>query len=653
VSAGPKPPPRSLPHAAPSPDFSGDARRVHCAHGAPRGTDPATWAAPVCGGCTRLDEPYGAQCAAKHARVAAAFARYGELAHIALADVEGAESIEDYRTRAKFVTGPGGAIGLYARGGAHVALDLPQCRVLATAVARGVAAVRALVAEGVLRTEADGGALCAVDVREVVGATKAAPSRVMVTLVLREGRAPAAQLLDDVAARLLAREPVIASVAVSTARAGSPQLLGGGLHVLTGEAALPDRIGAGRAYQLAAHGAFIQAHRGQAARLHESVHAALVDAFGALTGARVVDLYAGSGALGLALAERGARVLCVESFSPAVAHTLAAARAQQLDEVHAIAGDAADIAADLAGSGARVDAVVVNPPRRGCAPEVRAALAALAPRVAVYVSCDPETLARDLAHLARLGYRTEHARPFDMIPLTDEVETLAVLHRAPPPTPRVLFADDTLIAVEKAAHEPTTPQGEHAGSLLARVRRLPGCAEAVPIHRLDAGTSGVCLFARRAAEVAPWQRALGAESAEKRYTALVRGVIRAKGAIARALPDEGVMRDARTRYRRLAVLRGHALVEARPDEGRTHQIRRHLAMLGHPVVGDARYGHAPSNRHFAEKFGLDRPFLHCASIAIVHPHTGAELRLEAPLAGDLATVVERLGDGSEARASLG
>jgi 23S rRNA (uracil1939-C5)-methyltransferase len=613
-------------------------------HGAPRGADPASLSAPVCGGCTRLDEPYGAQRAAKRARVTAAFARYGELAQVELAHVEGAESVEAYRTRAKLVTGAGGAIGLYAQGGAHLALDLPECRVLAPAVARGVAAVRALVAEGVLRTEADGGALCAVDVREVVGTSSKAPSRVMVTLVLREGRPTAPGALEGVAARLVAREPVVASVAVSTARAGSPQLLGGALRVLCGEAALPDRIGAGSAYQLAAHGAFVQAHRGQAARLHEAVHDALTDALGTLAGARIVDLYAGSGALGLALAERGARVLCVESFSPAVAHTLAAARAQGLDEVHAIAGDSAEIAADLAGSGARVDAVVVNPPRRGCAPEVRAALAALAPRVAVYVSCDPETLARDLAHLARLGYRTEHARPWDMIPLTDEVETLAVLHRAPPPAPRVLFADDTLVAVEKAAHEPTTPQGEHAGSLLARVRRLPGCADAVPIHRLDAGTSGVCLFARRAADVAPWQRALGASDAEKRYTALVRGVIRGKGAIARALPDDGVLRPARTRYRRVAVLRGHALVEARPDEGRTHQIRRHLAALGHPVVGDARYGHAPSNRHFSEKFGLDRPFLHCAAIALVHPHTGAPLRLEAPLAGDLASVLARLGD---------
>jgi 23S rRNA (uracil1939-C5)-methyltransferase len=643
VSTGPKPHPRSLPHAAQAPDSAGDARRVHCPHGAPRGTDPATLDAPVCGGCTRLDEPYGAQRAAKRTRVATAFARYGELAQVDVAEVDGAASIEAYRTRAKFVTGPGGAIGLYAQGGAHRAVDLPECRVLAPAVARGVAAVRALVAEGALRTEADGGALAAIDVREVVGTSSREPSRAMVTLVLREGREPTVETLEQLSTRLVARDSVVAGVAVSTARAGSPQLLGGGLRVLAGEPALPDRIGAGGVYQLAAHGSFIQAHRGQAARLHEAVHAALVDALGTLDSPRIVDLYAGSGALGLALAERGARVLCVESFSPAVAHTLTAARRQQLDDVHAIAGDAALVAQDLAQSGTRVDAVVVNPPRRGCAPEVRAALAALAPAVAVYVSCDPETLARDLAHLARLGYATERAQPWDMIPLTDEVETLAVLHRAPPPPPRVLFADDTLVAVEKAAHEPTTPQGEHAGSLLARVRRLPGCAEAVPIHRLDAGTSGVCLFARRAADVAPWQRALGASDAEKRYTALVRGVIRAKGSIARPLPDEGVMREARTRYRRVAVLRGHALVEARPDEGRTHQIRRHLAALGHPVVGDARYGHAPSNRHFSEKFGLDRPFLHCGSIALEHPHTGAALRLEAPLAGDLACVLDRLG----------
>lgn len=620
-------------------DDLGDARFVSCVHG-------ALTSDPQCGGCTKLDVPYGAQRAAKRARVLDAFARYSELARVTIGETVGAAPIEGYRTRAKLVVGRKGAIGLFARAGDHVTVDLPHCRVLAPVVARAVAALRSLIAQGALRAEADGGALTAVDVREVLGADAASEPRAMVTLVLRDGKQPSSDAMGILADRLVSLEPSIASVASSVVRPGSPQLLGSALRVHLGEASLPDRIGTGRTYQLAAHGSFVQAHRGQAEKLHAAVHAALFDALGELEGRRIVDLYAGSGALGLALADEGARVLCVEAYPAAVDHALEAARAQHLEALHGVAGDAAVVAADLAADGTRVDAVVVNPPRRGCAPEVRFALAALAPSVIAYVSCDPETLARDLAHLARLGYATEHAQPYDMIPLTDEVETLALLHRAPLPAPRILYEDDTLLAVEKAGHEPTTPQGEYASSLLARVRRLPGAKSAVPIHRLDAGTSGVCLFARRPEDVTPWQMALGAAEAEKRYVALVRGVIRSKGSISRALPDDGVIREARTRYRRTAVLAGHALIEARPDEGRTHQVRRHLATLGHAVIGDARYGHAPSNRHFSEKYGLDRTFLHCASISLVHPETQQVFVLEAPLAADLEAVLARLREGA-------
>src|SRR5690606_14530713 len=178
---------------------------------------------------------------------------------------------------------------------------------------------------------------------------------------------------------------------------------------------------------------------------------------------------------------------------------------------------------------------------------------------------------------------------------------------------------------------------ERAGSLLERVRALPGAADAVPVHRLDAETSGVCLFARRAADAATLQRALGA--ARKRYLALVRGVGRPRGRIARPLAEAGRARPAATRYSGLEVVSGHALLELLPETGRTHQIRRHLAGVGQPVLGDERYGHAPSNRHLFERAGLDRPFLHCAAIEL--PERGLEIA--APLAPDLEAVLIALG----------
>ena len=95
---------------------------------------------------------------------------------------------------------------------------------------------------------------------------------------------------------------------------------------------------------------------------------------------------------------------------------------------------------------------------------------------------------------------------------------------------------------------------------------------------------------------------------------------------------------ATTRFVRREVIAGHALIEASPTEGRTHQIRRHLESIGHAVLGDDRYGHAPSNRHVFERYGLDRTFLHLACLVL---RVGdRDLVLEAPLAPDLSAVLE-------------
>jgi 23S rRNA (uracil1939-C5)-methyltransferase len=274
-------------------------------------------------------------------------------------------------------------------------------------------------------------------------------------------------------------------------------------------------------------------------------------------------------------------------------------------------------------------------------PMAREWVARIEPAAIAYVSCDPDTLARDLDHFLRLGYTTSELRPLDMIPLTDEVETVAILRRATVPTPHVLFEDNEILVVEKGAHEPTAPQAEYAGSLLARARRIPGAEEAVPIHRIDIGTSGIVVLARRADVVARWQEALGSATTRKIYVAAARGVTPSKGAITRELREEGKMYPARTRYRRLAVASGHSVLRVIPEQGRTHQIRRHLAAIGHPVLGDDRYGHVPTNRFFEEKNGLDRAFLHCVRVELDHPTTGARLMVEAPLPGDLRAVLER------------
>jgi 23S rRNA (uracil1939-C5)-methyltransferase len=611
--------------------LSGDATRVACEH------------ADRCGGCPIIALPYGEQLALKRGRVVQSVARYPALELVYTEPVAAAEPIVAYRTRAKMIVGPGGKVGLFAKGGGHQVVDIPNCRVVAPSLGKAAEAIRARCladAEtgGALAPfdPSGGGCLRALDLREV-RATPDAPARVLVTWVVQRSRATSIDALRAAAERLMTELPVVLGVSVNFHEGDAPQILGAETVLLAGAPSAPDALGAST--HLATYGSFVQAHRGQAARIHTVLAESLGLARSART-ARIVDLYGGSGAIALGLAAAGASVHLVESFAPAVAHVKQAAEAQAVS-VTAECGDVATVARALVERGERFDAAVVNPPRRGMSPMAREWVARLEPPAIAYVSCDPDTLARDLDHFLRLGYQAGELRPLDMIPLTDEVETIAILRRTPVPAPHVLYEDDEILAVEKGAHEPTAPQAEYAGSLLARTRRIPGAEDAVPVHRIDIGTSGIVLFARRQEGVSRWQEALGSASTRKIYVAATRGVTPSKGAITRELREEGKMYPARTRYRRLAVASGHSVLRVIPEQGRTHQIRRHLAAIGHPVLGDDRYGHVPTNRFFEEKNGLDRAFLHCVRIEIDHPLTAARLIVEAPLPGDLRAVLER------------
>jgi len=419
--------------------------------------------------------------------------------------------------------------------------------------------------------------------------------------------------------------------------AESPQILGTETVVVHGATSAQDQTG--RSKHLATYGSFVQAHRGQAERVHATLVELLgLDRMGERP--RVLDLYGGSGAIAIAMAQAGADVHLVESSAPSAEYAEQAARSQKLS----ILAEAADVSAALrrlTEEHQHFDAAIVNPPRRGMSPLARELVSRLDVGTLAYVSCDPDTLARDLDHLARLGFTISTLRPLDMIPLTDEVETIALLRRIGPPAPKVAYEDDDIMIVEKGAHEPTTPQNEYAWSLVQRARRLPSAGDAVPVHRVDVGTSGLVMLAKRADDVPRWQAVLAAESARKIYIAGCRGVTPSKGAITRDLREDGKMYPARTRYRRLAVASGHSVLRVIPEQGRTHQIRRHLAAIGHPILGDDRYGHAPTNRFFEEKNALDRTFLHCVRLEFDHPVTRERMLVEATMPGDLRGVLER------------
>ena len=581
--------------------------------------------------------PYEQQVAAKRERLRTSIGVYPHLAQLEPEEVVRAEPAEGYRTRAKLVVGTRGELGLFAKDTAHEVADIPDCRVLAPSLARVSAGLRGALRDRSLPLS-PGVVLLAVDLREALDGDR---SRVMMTLVLRRDMAPPREDVEALARGLMERLPDLCGVACSLKEADSPRVLGQELVHLVGESSVRDRIG--EVYHYATHGSFVQVHRGQAGKVHELIRSSAHELFGGLESVRVLELYGGSGAIGLSLARAGAQVEMLESFGPAVQAATQAAREQGLEgRFRAGCGDALMSGRGLAAAG-RWDLVVVNPPRRGVEPGVRELIAGAGARAAAYVSCDPDTLARDLDHLRRLGLSPVRLTPVDMIPQTEEVETFAWLTPAAAPAPEVLYEDEELIAVEKAPHEPTTPQAEHASSLLARARCLDAGGGCIPVRRLDVGASGVCLIAKSAAYAARWADALNAPSARSIYLVGCRGITPAKGSITRELREQGRLLPARTRYRRLAVFAGHSILRVVPEQAHPHQIRRHLAAIGHPVLGDERYGHGPTNRFFEEKHGLDRTFQHCVRIEVNHPTSGHRLVIESPVAPDLRTTLHRSG----------
>jgi len=571
----------------------------------------------LCGGCAFLGVPYAEQLSHKHAFVQRSLARYPKLADLKLDAVAGARPTQAYRARAKLVFGKDGALGLFERD-SHTVVDIPECRVLSPVVARVVAAARGIWSPA---TPLDG-----LDVRLV-------DDGVLVTLIAPQGT-PIADL-RRLAEALRRAASEVRSVAASVRESGAATMLGTGHVLLSGDEVSTHHLLAEGPYHLAAHGAFTQAHIGQANAAHERIEQALRE----LGANRVLELYAGSGALALRLAAAGFAVTAIEAFGPALAHVERAAREQKL-ALRTVTGQAERVLRDFDAQAERFQALIVNPPRRGLSGEVRRRASELAPDAILYMSCEPATLARDLSHLSELGYGAERVWPFDMIPHSAAVESLVVLRRSAPPKAKLLYEDERCLAVLKSGYEPVAPEAGFEHSLLARVRELPGASEAVPLtaQRLDQDSSGVCLFARSKAALPALEQAY--RNGMQSFVALCRGVTHKRGHIRRPVREGGRAVSAGTRYLRESVQGGHSLLTVWPEQANPPQLRQLLLGIGHALLGDTRFGDPASNTYFEHRHGLDRSFLHCSAVTLISEST--HVTCEAPLPGELSAVLASL-----------
>ncbi len=559
-----------------------------------------------CSGCTQLGVPYAEQLAFKHRRLALALAPHPELGAVSARPTAPADPITGYRTRVKWMAGPDGSLGLFARGEDHAVVDIPACRVVSPALALVGQALRELRASpGWLRER-----LRAVDLREV---QTPQGSRVLVTLVVEAARGLPAPVREATqAARLLAaRRPEVIGVALNVTAPGAPQVLGPTTIVVHGVERADDELGDGAVE--ATFGSFVQAHRGVAVRMRAELAAAAEGP--------VLELYGGSGSTGLTIARRGFAVTSVESYAPASAAAGERAAREGL-AFTAVAGEAASVAADER-PGA-FDLVVVNPPRRGLEPEVRRAIGRLGPRAVAYMSCDPATLARDLAHLARLGYVARgELGPNDMIPLTDEVETLAVLVRGAAPAPVVLGERAGLVAVAKAGHESVR-------ALTARVRRMAGYEGATALHDPGDEVSGPVVFALAGGEAQLAAARVAVAAGESRWVVLARGATPRGGTVRR---PAGRGREGSVKFRKRDRWLGHSLLELQVTRHEPRRLGALFRELGHPLVGDAQ--DAATARFFFDRHGLDRLFLHGEGLRFVPPGETEVWAIEVPGPADL------------------
>jgi tRNA pseudouridine65 synthase len=223
----------------------------------------------------------------------------------------------------------------------------------------------------------------------------------------------------------------------------------------------------------------------------------------------------------------------------------------------------------------------------------------------------------------------------------------------------ILFQDDYLIAVNKPSgllvHKSWVAKDAKEFALQT-VRDMSG-KHVFPVHRLDRPTSGVLLFAF-SGEIAQKVQAHW-EHAEKTYWAVVRGWLKQSVLVDHPLKgmvdygqDSNTEQEAKTHFQVIDTVEIDAeidrypksrfsWIQATPQQGRTHQIRRHLKHISHPIIGDARYGKGNYNRYFAEHLASNRLLLHARELKISHPITAQPLTFTAELEGHIKDLFVR------------
>ncbi|MFR9066081.1 MAG: 23S rRNA (uracil(1939)-C(5))-methyltransferase RlmD [Faecalibacterium prausnitzii] len=374
-----------------------------------------------CGGCPLLGLDYAAQLKQKEEKVRALVGKYGPVHPI-----RGMEQPYHYRNKviSTFAPGWGGKLtsGIYAAN-SHKVLPVESCLLQDEVLDKTMQAVRA--AANACRyqpyDEDKGTGL----VRHCLLRRGVATGQVMVVLVTAQPVLPGAKNFVKALLAEAAQRGVTVTTVVQNVNSRKTSVVLGE----SGKGAVRQGIHSG--YPLrqdlcaSARAAFIRSTMTQTDVLYGlAVEAAK------LTGKEVVlDAYCGIGTIGLTAADHAKQVVGVELNRDAVQDAIGNARHNGVKNARFFAADATRWIGEAAAAGESADVIFMDPPREGSTPEFLASVARMAPKRVVYVSCNPVTLARDLATLTKLGYKAEGFTPVDMFPHTEHIETVCALSK--------------------------------------------------------------------------------------------------------------------------------------------------------------------------------------------------------------------------------
>lgn len=224
----------------------------------------------------------------------------------------------------------------------------------------------------------------------------------------------------------------------------------------------------------------------------------------------------------------------------------------------------------------------------------------------------------------------------------------------------ILHEDEDILVIDKPAGLVVHPgsgnwQGTLLNALLHHAPQLAGMPRAGIVHRLDKDTSGLLVVAKTLAAQTDLVRQLQAHTVRRHYLALAHGIVARDGVVDAPIGRHPVQRTkmavvsggraARTHYHLLERFARASLLECALETGRTHQIRVHMADIGHPLVGDPVYG--PRRTAQPLLAGFPRQALHAWRLVLAHPATRLEMGWEAPLPEDFAQLLAKLRSAAE------